>query len=41
MGLEGWVGTVKGEAGKVEWGHAFLRKRMVGGASKSLAVNYM
>lgn len=25
MGLEGWMGTVKGEAGKVDLGHAFLK----------------
>lgn len=26
VGLEGRMGTVKGEAGKVDWGHAFFKK---------------
>lgn len=25
MGLEGWMGTMKGEAGKVYLGHAFFK----------------
>lgn len=23
VGLDGWMGTVKGESGKVDWAHAF------------------